>query len=85
MKKLFCWWKRPGRPKNERERVRVHFSLDVELHERLLTEAGKERVTLTDMLNICLSVGLSVLGDHPEIVPILRSKFVQTPKNNPAD
>lgn len=84
MKNLFCWWKKPGRPKNERERVRVHFSLDAELHELLLAEAGRGKITLTDMLNICLSVGLSVLAFHPELVPTLRSKFVQSSKNSAA-
>lgn len=55
------------------------------LVEEARSPRAAKKVTLTDMLNICLSVGISVLGDHPEIVPILRSRFVQTPKNNSSD
>lgn len=81
MNALFCWLKRSGRPKIERERVRVHFSLDAELHEALLAEAGKNGLTLTDMLNCCVSVGLPVLVFYPELIPTLRAKHVQSPKN----
>ena len=85
MNNPFCWWKKAGRPKNERERVRIHFSLDVELHEALLAVSGKEGVSLTDMLNMSVSVGLPVLAFHPELIPTLRSKFVQSPKNSGAE
>lgn len=81
MNVLFCWWKKAGRPKNERERVRVHFAMDAELHEALLAVAGKEGLTLTDALNASVSVGLPVLAFHPELIPTLRSKFVQSAKN----
>ena len=82
MNVLFCWLKKAGRPKNERERVRVHFSLDSEIHELLLAEAGRRNLTLTDMLNMCVSVGLPVLAFHPELIPTLRGKFVQSTKNS---
>lgn len=82
MNALFCWLKRAGRPKIERERVRVHFSLDAELHEALLVEAGRNGLTLTDMLNCCVSVGLPVLVFHPELIPTLKGKYVQSTKNS---
>jgi hypothetical protein len=82
VKDLFCWWKKTGRPRNERERVRVHFALDAELHEALLAVAGKERCSMTDVLNMAVSVGVPVLAFHPELIPTLRTKFVQSPKNN---
>lgn len=81
MKNLFCWWKKVGRPRNERDRVRIHFALDAELHEALLAVAGRERCSMTDLLNIAVSVGVPVLAFHPELISTLRTKFVQNPKN----
>jgi hypothetical protein len=84
MKPLFCWLKAAGRPKNERDRVRVNFMMDAELHEFLLAEAGRRSCTLTDMLNMTAAVGLPVLAFHHELIPTLRTKFVQSTKKNTA-
>lgn len=87
MKNLFCWWKKSGagRPKNERERTRMNFMMDNELHEALLTLAGREKCSLTDALNLSVAVGLPVLAFHPELISTLRIKFVQSPKNGESE
>lgn len=83
MSDIFCWLKKSGvgRPKNERERTRINFMLDNELHEALLALAGRNNCSITDALNMSVAVGLPVLAFHPELISTLRTKFVQNPKN----
>lgn len=83
MSDLLCWLKKSGvgRPKIERERTRINFMLDNDLHEALLALAGSNNCSITDALNMSVAVGLPVLAFHPELISTLRTKFVQNPKN----
>ena len=83
MSGIFCWLKKScvGRPKIARGRTRINFMLDNELHEALLALAGRYNCSITDALNMSVAVGLPVLSFHPELIPTLRTKFVQNPKN----
>lgn len=80
MNDLLCWLKRKGRPRIERERDRMEFKIEVDLHKAVLTLAGQAGLSQNDMLNILIAVGLPLVSCHPEIIPTFHAKFSKPEK-----